>query len=679
MTRFGFLFLVCFLILVTPASAWTELTNYQATGLSTGFAAGYGINVVNISSFASVTRFTVSGQGYSDSLSYSNTNVVFSSLANGGGTIYGNGSMTATFSKINNYSADYSIEFKITDFNAHGQTGIKTIYYRPTSSSWTAFYRVDTTKTMSNFTSSQYAVALEMTDFRVPNGTYTVYSGSNQVYASFTTNASSCAPSPVTAQFNDTSTGSGINSWAWDFGDGYTSIEQNPAHSYLNIGNYTVNLTVSNGDTTDTESAHNLICVSGVSPLYHLNIDVIDSHAAYVNDSIVGIYDGSVWYNASCSNGACGFVHTGSNGQNNILLGSNYTISAAKTDYQTAYKDITFSYDYQTETLVLANTTDSNQTHLDLDVLNAFTGAYVNNVQVSLYRNSTDTWDNKTSLTGSTGWLDYPYGETYLIEASRGTYSTASKVIQFTHNHQVETLYLVPQQTDGLHMNVDIVSSADSSYVPYADYGIYDYSINQWQNGTCVNGACGFVTTGINHNTQLHLDTRYQLYAGRANFTSLYQDVYFAYDNQVFTLRLTPVSDFLQPQALITISPQNLGFLFVPVKTNLTVTDMSSNWSENYFTNFSAIPTLNATWDATQYFNITDLTTGVNPLFIPWFNAVNSLQIKVVSFLSVFLGFVFGVIFFIPNIVISLVTQLTSYLNSFSVVLNLLMLVIAKP
>ena len=43
--------------------------------------------------------------------------------------------------------------------------------------------------------------------------------------------------------------------WNWDFGDGATSIEHNPVHTYSAAGNYTVNLTVSNSNGTDSKLA----------------------------------------------------------------------------------------------------------------------------------------------------------------------------------------------------------------------------------------------------------------------------------------------------------------------------------------------------------------------------------------------------------------------------------------
>jgi len=48
---------------------------------------------------------------------------------------------------------------------------------------------------------------------------------------------------PLAVQFSDLSTGA-ITSWSWDFGDGATSAEPNPLHTYLVPGLFTVSLTV---------------------------------------------------------------------------------------------------------------------------------------------------------------------------------------------------------------------------------------------------------------------------------------------------------------------------------------------------------------------------------------------------------------------------------------------------
>ncbi|MBE0638108.1 MAG: PKD domain-containing protein [Bacteroidales bacterium] len=61
---------------------------------------------------------------------------------------------------------------------------------------------------------------------------------------------------PVTVDFTDQSTqGNGtINQWSWDFGDSSQSTDQNPSHTYPNVGLYTVKLTVTDSnDSTDTK------------------------------------------------------------------------------------------------------------------------------------------------------------------------------------------------------------------------------------------------------------------------------------------------------------------------------------------------------------------------------------------------------------------------------------------
>ncbi len=49
----------------------------------------------------------------------------------------------------------------------------------------------------------------------------------------------------MTVNFSDLSTGTGIDGWSWDFGDGGTSTAQNPSHVYSAAGTYNVSLTVS--------------------------------------------------------------------------------------------------------------------------------------------------------------------------------------------------------------------------------------------------------------------------------------------------------------------------------------------------------------------------------------------------------------------------------------------------
>jgi PKD repeat protein len=108
-------------------------------------------------------------------------------------------------------------------------------------------------------TASYASNALSMTNrsatltFTAPGAdtrTFTITQGPGIVIApSFTLIQNSFNASNNSIVFTNTSsaTGTTLTSWAWDFGDGSTSTEQNPTHTYASNGNYIVKLTASDG------------------------------------------------------------------------------------------------------------------------------------------------------------------------------------------------------------------------------------------------------------------------------------------------------------------------------------------------------------------------------------------------------------------------------------------------
>lgn len=61
---------------------------------------------------------------------------------------------------------------------------------------------------------------------------------------------------PLTVRFTDTSVGP-VEAWSWSFGDGGTSTQRDPMHTYTAPGTYTVSLTVIDLDgATATSVAH---------------------------------------------------------------------------------------------------------------------------------------------------------------------------------------------------------------------------------------------------------------------------------------------------------------------------------------------------------------------------------------------------------------------------------------
>ncbi len=71
---------------------------------------------------------------------------------------------------------------------------------------------------------------------------------------------------PLLVQFTDLSTAENttVTSWEWDFDDDGTidSNDQNPSWMYNEVGTFTVSLTVSDGEISDTETKDNYISVS---------------------------------------------------------------------------------------------------------------------------------------------------------------------------------------------------------------------------------------------------------------------------------------------------------------------------------------------------------------------------------------------------------------------------------
>ncbi|MBI5431447.1 MAG: PKD domain-containing protein [Planctomycetes bacterium] len=72
--------------------------------------------------------------------------------------------------------------------------------------------------------------------------------------------------SPLVVRFRDLSTGV-PSAWTWDFGDGTTSTEQNPTHTYAALGSYTVTLGVTNALGSDATTVTDCVLVDVVPPI----------------------------------------------------------------------------------------------------------------------------------------------------------------------------------------------------------------------------------------------------------------------------------------------------------------------------------------------------------------------------------------------------------------------------
>jgi PKD repeat protein len=84
--------------------------------------------------------------------------------------------------------------------------------------------------------------------------------------ASFT--ATPNAANPLMVVFTDTSDkgSADITAWAWAFGDGNTSDEQNPTHTYAAEGTYNVTLTVTSSVGSNARTSPSVINIEDVAP-----------------------------------------------------------------------------------------------------------------------------------------------------------------------------------------------------------------------------------------------------------------------------------------------------------------------------------------------------------------------------------------------------------------------------
>ena len=80
--------------------------------------------------------------------------------------------------------------------------------------------------------------------------------------------------------------GSDATAWAWDFGDGNTSTEQNPTHTYADYGEYMVCLTITGDDGCSAVQCYGVVLIDPAACEAHF------WHSAFPGDSSVLGYSG---------------------------------------------------------------------------------------------------------------------------------------------------------------------------------------------------------------------------------------------------------------------------------------------------------------------------------------------------------------------------------------------------
>ena len=232
-----------------PSPIWTTFDGYQA------YLSQFDLIFTSNSHFAASLTVEVIGVTATGSLSH--TKQSCPNLTNGS-TI---SNISGAVDSVHCYQID--LPAGATDLNAQtwgglGDCDLYLIYHRPD---------------FDLYTSEDFGNKEQITITAPPTGRwyiiligYEAYSGLN-LEVSYTGIPAPAADFdvdslsgriPFTVNFTDRSSGT-IDSWSWDFGDGSISDEQNPVHTYVVPGNYTVSLTVTGPGGSDIETKSELI------------------------------------------------------------------------------------------------------------------------------------------------------------------------------------------------------------------------------------------------------------------------------------------------------------------------------------------------------------------------------------------------------------------------------------
>jgi uncharacterized repeat protein (TIGR02543 family) len=122
------------------------------------------------------------------------------------------------------------------------------------------YYGLDMSADGSLRVFDSHANQLVPDDTSASTNTFLHYATGSAPVAAFSA-APTSGPPPLAVQFADASTGS-PTSCSWDFGDGGTSTEKDPAHVYAAAGRYTVGMTATNQYGSATEVKPDYISVA---------------------------------------------------------------------------------------------------------------------------------------------------------------------------------------------------------------------------------------------------------------------------------------------------------------------------------------------------------------------------------------------------------------------------------
>ena len=211
--------------------------------------------------------------------------------ANGSNTLTRNQYITVYEPPVADFSASptsgcFPLRVNFTDLSTAGAGN--------TNVSWLWDFGNGTTSTSQNpqttyLSAGLYTITLKVTNDKGCTKTASrnnFISVTNGVSASFTNSAPLVCAAPALINFNNTSTGPPTLSYQWDFGDGNTSTQLNPSHTYAANGSYIVTLVVNSSAGCIDTVRSNPILIGGFTSAFTVTANVcINQPVIFANTS----------------------------------------------------------------------------------------------------------------------------------------------------------------------------------------------------------------------------------------------------------------------------------------------------------------------------------------------------------------------------------------------------------
>ncbi|PAV03283.1 chitobiase/beta-hexosaminidase C-terminal domain-containing protein [Methanobacterium bryantii] len=218
---------------------------------------------------------TDNGDTYTVKWSYTPGSTIYCTPAiSSDGTIYiltGDGTKSTLYAITDNGDGTYTVKWSYDVGLCNGRCGITigadgTIYFGTMTGMYAITDNGDYGTLKWNYTTNG---TIQSAPVIGSDGTLYVGTTTGVFYAfqDLTADFTNTHPTNGTVSFTDNSTNI-PTSWNWSFGDGATSTEQNPTHTYSKSGKYTVTLTVTNADgVQDTTSKTIYIVLASANPV----------------------------------------------------------------------------------------------------------------------------------------------------------------------------------------------------------------------------------------------------------------------------------------------------------------------------------------------------------------------------------------------------------------------------